>query len=205
LLFNLAKICSKNSSIVEIGSFKGGSTVYLANGSKKGNNCKVYAIDTFKGSPQHNKNNPHFSTLFEFKKNILEEKANDIVIPIINTSENARKIFDNKKIGLLFIDGNHNYNFVKQDFMLWRNLIINGGIIVFHDTLSGGARKVVKEFLYFNKFKEIKYLSSITYAKKTEKLCLKDKLFNLFSFIKRNLYLRIRWFYYLIKGKKYTF
>jgi predicted O-methyltransferase YrrM len=53
LLFNLAKNCKGEGKIVEIGSWKGKSTVWLASGSKSGKNVKVYAIDPHTGSSEH--------------------------------------------------------------------------------------------------------------------------------------------------------
>ena len=44
LLHNFAKRCTSKGTIVEIGSWKGKSTIWLGNGSKKGNRATVYAI-----------------------------------------------------------------------------------------------------------------------------------------------------------------
>ena len=48
LLYNLSKK-NDNGVIVEIGSWKGKSTIYLAHGSKNGKKNKVYAIDPHEG------------------------------------------------------------------------------------------------------------------------------------------------------------
>ncbi len=45
LLYDLAKNCTGKGVIVEIGSWKGKSTTWLAHGSKEGNKVRVYAID----------------------------------------------------------------------------------------------------------------------------------------------------------------
>lgn len=42
-LYSAATECKGN--IVEIGSWKGKSTIWLCNGSKEGNNSKIYSID----------------------------------------------------------------------------------------------------------------------------------------------------------------
>lgn len=43
-LYKLAKDCLPNTVIVEIGSWKGKSTIWLSKGSKAGNNLKVFEI-----------------------------------------------------------------------------------------------------------------------------------------------------------------
>jgi hypothetical protein len=56
---------------------------------------------------------------------------------IKETSENAYYNFfviQDIKIDLLFIDGDHSYEGVKNDFELYKNIISNHGIIIIHDT-----------------------------------------------------------------------
>jgi len=55
-LYSTAKKCLGKGAIVEIGCWKGKSTVYLASGSKAGNNIKVYAIDPHQGTKDHQDN-----------------------------------------------------------------------------------------------------------------------------------------------------
>ena len=47
LLFSLASNINQKGAIVEIGSFKGGSTIFLAKGARIAKKGKVYAIDPF--------------------------------------------------------------------------------------------------------------------------------------------------------------
>lgn len=49
------------------------------------------------------------------------------------TVDKVRRILTPQKLDLLFIDGDHNYNGVKQDFLNYRHLVREGGLIVFHD------------------------------------------------------------------------
>ncbi len=134
-LYNLAKNCKGNGVIVEIGSWKGKSTIWIASGSKSGNKVKVYAIDPHTGSSEHQKEGEKIYTFEEFKKNIKNAKVDDIVVPLVKTSEDAAKNFD-EPIELIFIDGAHEYESVKLDFDLWFPKVINGGIMAFHDTLG---------------------------------------------------------------------
>lgn len=50
-----------------------------------------------------------------------------------STREQLETILDGRKIDVLFIDGDHTYEGVKQDFLLYSPLVKNGGSIAFHD------------------------------------------------------------------------
>ena len=164
LLYRLAKNCLGKGRIVEIGSWKGKSTIWLAKGSKVGNKVKVYAID------------PHVGATFEeFKKNISNSQTDDIVIPIVKTSEEVAKDF-NEPVELIFVDGSHEYETVKLDFELWVPKLIYGGTIAFHDTIiKPGPKKIVEEYVYKSKnFKNIGFVGSTTFAKKAKRIDIKD-------------------------------
>lgn len=74
-LYSLAKNCKGNGVIVEIGSWKGKSTIWIANGSKSGNKVKIYAIDPHTGSPEQQKENEKIWTFEEFKKKYKKCKS----------------------------------------------------------------------------------------------------------------------------------
>lgn len=187
LLFNLAKNTSGNEVIVEIGSWKGKSTTCLGLGSKEGSGSPVYAIDPHTGSPEHHRNGK-VDTFAEFKQNVHRAGIENLVKPIRQTSHQASKKFK-EPIKLLFIDGDHSYRSVKQDFLDWSRKLIDGGTIAFHDTISWpGPRRLVLEKIYHgHNFKKIKLVGSITYAEKTIKLTLIDKSGNLYALAIRQL------------------
>ena len=54
------------------------------------------------------------------------------VLAIKGYSQDVVKTFD-RPIDFLFIDGNHDYPFVKQDFELWAPRLAPGGLLLFHD------------------------------------------------------------------------
>jgi predicted O-methyltransferase YrrM len=53
LLYNLAKQVPREQAIVELGSWKGRSTVWLAKGAVAGHGAAVYSIDPHSGSETH--------------------------------------------------------------------------------------------------------------------------------------------------------
>lgn len=165
-LFRAAQQAAGRGEIVEIGSWKGKSTICLASGSKK---AKVYAIDPHKGEYSGPKGvGKKAPTYREFIQNLKKAEVTEKVEAIVATSENTSKKWK-KPIKLLFIDGLHDYIHAKQDFMLWSPFVIENGVIALHDAFCGheGPKKVVKEdILTSPDYKEIGVVGSIIYAKK---------------------------------------
>ena len=181
LLYNFARKCTRKGAIIEIGSWKGKSTIWLGHGSKNGNRATVYAIDPHVVSHAHRlyRNVRPFE---EFTRNIENAGVNDIVVPIVQTSEKASNNF-NSNAELIFVDGAHEYEAVKLDFQLWFPKLLDGGIIAFHDSdrfnKYPGPRRVVKELLYnSNNFRNIGFVDSITFGQKVGRNSIKDKLMN---------------------------
>ena len=56
----------------------------------------------------------------------------------------------NIPIGLLWIDGDHRYNYIKIDIELWAKHVISGGKIIFHDYPFPGIIKAIKEMILNN-------------------------------------------------------
>lgn len=184
LLYKLASRCTGKGVIVEIGSWKGKSTTCLGLGSKEGKTIDVYAIDPHTGSLEHKEIYGKVWTFDEFKKNISEAGLDNVVKPLVMTSEEAAKTFD-KPVELVFIDGLHDYGSVKNDFELWSPKIVDEGIIAFHDTTTWqGPKRLVDEAIYkSNNFKKVKTVGSITYGIKTKKCTTIDKIKNRNNFM----------------------
>ncbi|GAH71940.1 unnamed protein product [marine sediment metagenome] len=164
LLYNLARSCKGRGVIVEIGSWHGKSTIWLGKGSQAGSQLKVYAIDPHIGVFEHRKIYGEAGTFPGFMRNIKKAKVDDVVIPIVKTSEEAARNFT-EPVELVFIDGVHEYKFVSLDFELWFPKLVSGGIIAFHDAIGfPGPRRVVTENLH--RFTDIGYVDEIAFAQK---------------------------------------
>jgi len=134
-LFLLARH-SKEGAVVEIGSWRGRSTAYLAKAAEAaGIGNKVYGIDShFEGSEQI------------FRDNMEKAGLNHIVVPIVMRSEDAIKQWSDP-ISLLFIDGGHDYESVWRDFTLYEPWVIDGGVIAFHDRFAEGPCRVIRDYV----------------------------------------------------------
>ena len=63
-------------------------------------------------------------------------------------SEDAVCLFDNDSVGLVYIDGLHEYEDVSRDISLWYPKVVSGGIIAGHDfdACLPGVIRAVDEF-----------------------------------------------------------
>ena len=165
-LYELARCCTGSGVIVEIGSWKGKSTICLGLGSRAGNGVRIFAID------------PHADYRFgDFKTNVDRAGITDLVTPIASLSQPAADNFD-EPIELLFVDGSHEYDLVLEDFEKWVPKVVDGGWVAFHDTTwTAGPRKVVGQAIYRGRsFKDVRFVvGSTTVARKVERNSLTDR------------------------------
>ena len=168
-LYDLARSCTGRGAIVEIGSWKGKSTVCLGLGSRAGASVPIYAID------------PHADYRFgDFKTNVERAGIAELVRPIPSLSQPAADGFK-EPIELLFVDGSHEYDLVLEDFEKWVPKVVDGGWVAFHDTTwTAGPRKVVGQAVYRSRrFKDAKFVvGSLTVARKVAENSVIDRARN---------------------------
>lgn len=138
-LLMLAEHGPQTGCIVEIGSYAGRSTSYLAHGSKRARREKVVAVDHFEGSPEHQPGGGFESAhvaaggLYEvFRRNLKDAGVEDWVHVMRAGSERACEGWSHP-IRLLFIDGEHSYEASRRDYESWSTWIVPEGLAVFHD------------------------------------------------------------------------
>jgi predicted O-methyltransferase YrrM len=142
---DMVKKFPENSYFVELGSFFGCSTVYLAvEIINSGKNIKFDAID--KWDFNWILDNISVNVHEEFLKNI--ESVKSFINPIKGFSENIVNNYKDESIDFLFIDADHEYDKIKQDINLWFSKIKKNGVIAGHDYTIGfpGVIKAVDEF-----------------------------------------------------------
>ena len=129
-----------NSTIVEVGSWKGKSTAYLGvevvNSGKK---IKVFAVDTWKGSTaeaahQNDKYVKEDKLYDLFCSNIAPiNEHGPIIKPFQCCSVEAANYFTDRSLDVVFIDASHEYQDVCDDIAAWLPKVKSGGIIAGHD------------------------------------------------------------------------
>ena len=166
-LYELAKECTGKGVIVEIGSWKGKSTICLGLGSRAGNGVRIFSVD------------PHADYRHgEFKQNIERAGLADLVMPVKGLSQDVVDDFD-EPIELLFVDGSHEEDDVRHDFDTWVPKVVDGGTVAFHDTTwHAGVRRVVAEKIFASRqFRDVRFvIGSTTIASKVAQNTHYDRL-----------------------------
>jgi len=146
-LVELAKGVPLGTTIIEIGSYRGRSTVALALGTSLGNHNKVYAIDPpleFHGIFGGEYGPEDQAILY---RNLYKTGVGRIVSVVSLSSISVAQCWSQKNVGLLWIDGDHRYDSVRTDFAAWCPFIIDEGVIAFHDVHSTGVKKLIDELV----------------------------------------------------------
>lgn len=154
LYSSFVNVCPNNGHIVEVGSWKGKSSVYMAveiiNANKT---IKFDCVDTWLGSASESSHQQDTyvknDKLYDlFISNI--EPVKHIINPIRKTSKEAALLYPDESLDIVFIDADHSYESVVQDIELWLPKVKIGGILAGHDYGNGyhpGVKQAVDEKL----------------------------------------------------------
>jgi len=131
LLFLAAALPTAEGEVVEIGSFKGRSTVALAKGALWAGQHTVVACDPFTG-PSPTDPEVDGSTHEEFAAALRRHGvAENVEVHRTLSGEMARDW--SRPIRLLWIDGDHRYEGVKADVHGFFPHLAAGAVVAFHD------------------------------------------------------------------------
>ena len=138
-----------NSLVVEIGSWKGRSTAGIWDGMKL--NGKLVTIDNWLGQPSFRFTDHREATESDLFLIFMDNMRNLGFNPqwykkgcangfyyLRMNSVDAAKLFDDKSIDWLFIDGDHDT--IDSDLTAWLPKIKKGGLISGHDFSTGFAK-----------------------------------------------------------------
>ncbi len=165
-LFAAAAATRPGDQVVEIGSFRGRSTVVLAGAVPDG--VEVVAIDPHAGNdrgPQE-------------IRGYAEQAATDHEVFIANLAaagvtdrvRHVRKFSDaahgdvTGTIAVLYIDGAHRYAPARSDIRQWGARVAPGGTLLIHDSFSsvGVTRAIARELLLGRRFRYVGRSRSLT-------------------------------------------
>lgn len=126
-------------NIIEIGSWLGKSTVYIARAlQQKNDGSLVYAVDTFAGnlgkeSMYEAPLNDQETIYDRFLKNIQLAGVQKQIKALKMSSEKAAKKKNLTTAAAIFIDGSHEYQDVKDDILRWKSRVKKQGLLILHD------------------------------------------------------------------------
>lgn len=141
----------EEAHFVEIGAYLGKSTAHLAvEIINSGKNIKLDVIDTWRGNDsseyQEGQWGYHLTidndTYDKFIENMSPVAGHYKAIQM--DSVEASKLYEDGSLDFVFIDGAHDYKYVRADIDAWLPKVKSGGYIGGHDYVAGQHEEVVR-------------------------------------------------------------
>lgn len=157
-LTRYAAAVPKGQAIVELGSFTGVGTCFLAVGARNVRGNRVWAVDTFAASTTDEAPWQAYrkklqrrggSTLPAFRRNLRMCGLERVAEPVVGRTTDVAHTWDAGRIGLLLIDADHAYEFCRADYLAWKPHLADGALVLFHDHQPAfpGVVRAVAELL----------------------------------------------------------
>lgn len=125
----LGHIRAENPQVVcEIGTEDGGTTLLLSH--------MLPSVELLIGIDLYVQNRSQLNLLHRSGQRLVLLNGSSYSQQMIGR---VKKVLNGKKIDVLFIDGDHRYEGVKQDFLMYRHLVRENGFILFHDIIQDHA------------------------------------------------------------------
>jgi MMP 1-O-methyltransferase len=163
----LAACVPAKGAIVEIGSFKGKSTVMLAKVASEYGVGPVVSIDPHNSPVLLDRQvDPEASSYPEFLNSINSaDVSKDVEVHVARSADVAASW--NRPIRLLWIDGDHSYEGAKNDLDGFLPHLVPLGVVAFHDALNafpGPIRVFVEDVLRSPDFGAAGFVHSIAWS-----------------------------------------
>ena len=137
-LYSIGLSMPDGAVVVEVGSWKGRSTVAIAEGIA-GKNARLVSVDTFRGDAAIGAHDPE-EILAEFRRNTAHV---GFLETIVSDSVDAAASVPDRSLDWLFIDADHSYDGVRTDLAAWAPKLKPGGLMSGHDYGRGGVTLAV--------------------------------------------------------------
>ncbi len=142
-LYDTARSMPRDARVVEVGCWKGRSTVALCEGLTDRPGAQIWAVDTFLGDESVERAFGEFDSeriLDEFRKNTAAYSSLNL---LISRSVQASSSFDDGSLDWIFVDGDHAYDAVVADIVAWAPKLKPDGLLSGHDYPHGGVQEGV--------------------------------------------------------------
>ena len=182
-LFDAAAAYSARGPVLEIGSYCGKSTIYLAAAARAVGQV-VVTVDHHRGSEEHQPgweyHDPalvdpatgRLDTLPSLRATLAASGLEDHVVVVVGRSADVARLWG-RPLGLVFIDGGHTDAAAITDYEGWAPWVAPGGALAIHDVFpdpaAGGQapHRIYRRALESGAFTEIRAQGSLRLLERT--------------------------------------
>ena len=169
--------------ILEIGTYCGKSTIYLAAAARDCGQI-VITVDHHRGSEEHqpgweyhdaglvDPQTGRIDTLPHFRAAIAAAGLEDYVVAIVGRSAQVARLW-RVPLGLVFIDGGHTDEAAQADYAGWAPWVTAGGALAIHDVFADPAEggqapyRIYRQALESGGFTEVRAVGSLRVLERT--------------------------------------
>lgn len=146
-LMELAATVPAESDIVEIGSYRGRSTVALALGARRGGGARVFTCDPH--HPAQGVRGGSFGPADRacLYRNLLDAGVTESVCCVALESTRVATTWPTDSVGLLLVDGSHEEVDVEADLSAWFPALRPDAVVVMDDVDYPGVARVVERWI----------------------------------------------------------
>ena len=149
VLFEAAAAYAARGPVVEIGSYCGKSTIYLAAAAGPAGQL-VVTVDHHRGSEEHqpgweyhdprlvDRVTGRIDTLPSLRATLAAAGLEDQVVVVVGRSADVARLWGTP-LGLVFIDGGHTEAAAVTDYQSWAPWVAPGGALAIHDVFPDPA------------------------------------------------------------------
>src|SRR6202453_4555996 len=148
-LFDAAASYSRRGPVLEIGSYCGKSTLYLAAAASAAGQL-VVTVDHHRGSEEHqpgweyhdpqlvDAGTGRLDTLPRLRATLAAAGLEDHVVVVVGRSADVARLW-RTPLGMGFIDGGHTEHAAMTDYQGWAPWVAPGGVLAIHDVFPDPA------------------------------------------------------------------
>jgi len=135
---------------VEVGLWKGDFAFSMLQENPK---LTWYGVDPYFEYGRKKRKQPAWDAIYERVRKKLDQYSSRCIMVRKPSSEGVKDIPNN--VDFVFIDGNHDYEYVLKDIKLYEKKIRKGGVLAGHDYYGDGVSKAANEYAKKHKRKMV--------------------------------------------------